>query len=243
LISPSVIPCAAGVAVPAAVWQVGNWTGEAGGRRRNRAYLCFTLHPHPRSRWSLYRRWCHSEAAWDFTICNRWTKFWKLCAAVVLLFLDNRWTAVKPPAGLSRTCRRPPARSTSAAQYAFDALAMRRSNGSAFSFWLTRTWPLLMRTENPRVGGWIPPLGTFSEEGAVPGVPSVPARADVRRRMVTPLLERPPSELRAPPSHRRSAGCSWRSVRGNPPPQNDPNRDGASPRRASLVDRLRLLGV
>jgi hypothetical protein len=28
---------------PAAVWQVGNWTAEAGGRRRNRAFLSFTL--------------------------------------------------------------------------------------------------------------------------------------------------------------------------------------------------------
>src|SRR5258705_13246253 len=30
--------CAAGGADPVAVWQVGDWTGEAGGRRRNRAY-------------------------------------------------------------------------------------------------------------------------------------------------------------------------------------------------------------
>src|SRR6266436_5951815 len=37
------VSCAAGVADPAAVWQVGNWTGEAGGRRRNRPYLSFSL--------------------------------------------------------------------------------------------------------------------------------------------------------------------------------------------------------
>ena len=32
-----------GVRPPAAVWQVGSWTGEAGARRPNRAYLSFTL--------------------------------------------------------------------------------------------------------------------------------------------------------------------------------------------------------